>query len=346
MMQSTDNPLLANVPKVTKYLRKLASTASEPRIGVDFTLTPLARGEYNLNYLVTDGSRKLVFRLNMGTQINRKDQVSYEYKALKLLENSGVTPRPYFVDDSRSHIDRGVLLMEYLPGEPLDYLRDSAAAARTLARIHQVEINGEQNHLIVENEPLGLILRECEGLLEVYLTSELADPDIRTYLAELLEWARTQAATEEYFLQDPWHVIVNTEVNSGNFIVNRNRRTVHLVDWEMPRWGDPSSDLCHFLSPLTTLWKTSFRFSPSQEQLFLDEYKRHFALKSQQNSLEQRLRLKMPFVLLRGISWSAMGWVAYRQNTAAIRNEDTQIKLDQYMNLDFIRSCFAPYFKS
>ena len=85
-----------------------------------FRVIPLAQGEYNLNYLLADDETHLVLRVNIGTQIGREDQIHYEYNALRLLESSGVTPTPYFVDDTRAQIDRGVLIMAYLPGEPLD----------------------------------------------------------------------------------------------------------------------------------------------------------------------------------------------------------------------------------
>ncbi|TFG72415.1 MAG: aminoglycoside phosphotransferase family protein, partial [Anaerolineales bacterium] len=58
-----------------------------------------------MNYTVHKDHKTLVFRVNIGTQIQRDDQIMYEYKTLQLLENSGVTPRPYFVDDSRALID-------------------------------------------------------------------------------------------------------------------------------------------------------------------------------------------------------------------------------------------------
>ena len=58
----------------------------------------------------------MVFRVNMGTQIDRDDQIQYEFATLKLLENSGVTPVPYFVDDTRTFFERGIGIMAYLPG--------------------------------------------------------------------------------------------------------------------------------------------------------------------------------------------------------------------------------------
>jgi hypothetical protein len=51
-------------------------------------------------------------------------------------------------------------------------------------------------------------------------------------------------------------------------------------------------------------------------------------------------------VLLRGISWSAMGWVAYQTDFEGIKNRDTWATLQRYLNLDFIRSLFDPYLKA
>ena len=157
--------------------------------GREFTVTPLAQGEYNLNYLMASDSIQLVLRVNIGTQIDRDDQIVYEYQALNLLRHSGVTPRPYFVDDTRSFFDRGILIMDYLPGEALDYRRNLADAAGLFAAIHQVNVPADSNHLIREEAPLSLIYAECAGLLQQYIESPLADPGIRQYLLELKAWA-------------------------------------------------------------------------------------------------------------------------------------------------------------
>ena len=306
-------------------------------------VAPLAQGEYNLNYLIYSHDLKLVFRVNIGTQIDRADQTTYEYKALKLLKPSGVTPRPYFVDDTRQFFDRGILIMEYLPGVALDYGQDLADAAALLAAVHQVEVAEEDNHLIREDAPLSLIYKECAGLLQHYFDSGLAHPAIRDYLLDLKAWADAARASEDYYRQDPWPCIVNTEVNSGNFIVNREKETIHLVDWEMPRWGDPSQDLSHFCSPLTTLWKTDWRMAPAQKRDFLNVYCRHIRDPHLRDTLAERVRLRDPFVYLRGISWSAMGWVAYQTEYAGMKNPDTWAKLQQYLDLEFIRSLFDTF---
>jgi aminoglycoside phosphotransferase (APT) family kinase protein len=337
--------MLDLLPDVEAYLKSRDWRGVPQMAGRVFTVAPLAKGEYNLNYLLQCSEEKLVLRVNIGTQIGRADQIDYEYRALRLLEKSGVTPKPYFVDDSRRRIGRGLLVMEYLPGEALDYRRDAAAAAALFGRIHRIAVRQAENHLIRETAPLSQIYTECAGLLGTYFDSPAADPGIRGYLRELLHWAAAARAAEKYYQEDPWPCIVNTEVNSGNFIVNRDRGTIHLVDWEMPRWGDPSQDLAHFCAPLTTLWKTDYRMRAADRKAFIEAYVRAVRDRHLADTLTERIRLREPFVYLRGISWSAMGWAAYQADYNGVRNPDTWAKLQQYMDLDFIRSLFDPFLK-
>lgn len=338
---STRNLLEHYRDQVVRYLASSSWDDVPALAGRRFAVTPLAGGEYNLNYLLSDKAERLVFRVNIGTQIERDDQIVYEYEALRLLDGCGATPVPHYVDNSRRLIDRGVSIMEFLPGRPLDYRSDLAAAARTLAAVHQVRPAGG-HHLIVEEQPLSLIFNECSRLLRHYFESPLGSVSIKTQLERIMTWAEESKKQERYFLDTPWFCIVNTEVNSGNFIVNETRGTAHLIDWEMPRWGDPSTDLCHFCSPLTTLWKSDYRFTDEARIFFLDTYKKRLDSPVLHETLEERMRLKYPFVLLRGISWSAMGWVAYQTDYGGVRNQDTWRTLQRYLDLDFIRSLFLP----
>jgi aminoglycoside phosphotransferase (APT) family kinase protein len=330
-------------PAVEQYLRTANLSRVPELAGRRFIVEPLAKGEYNLNYRITsEDDFRLVFRVNIDTQIGRDDQIIYEYKALRLLAKSGYTPIPYHVDDTRRFIEQGILVMEYLTGEPLDYRRDLNAAARLLAGIHRVPVPDAYNHLIREEAPLTLIFEECAGLLSAYFTSDLADPEIREYLQDVLAWAEDARHRERHYQADPWNCIVNTEVNANNFIVDRNGNTIKLVDWEMPRYGDPSSDISHFCSPLTTLWKTDYRMDPATKHDFINTYA--FAVEDEhlKSTIHDRVQLKDPFVYLRGISWSAMGWIRYQTGFSGVKNPDTWETLNRYMNLDFIRELFDP----
>ncbi|MDJ0667069.1 MAG: aminoglycoside phosphotransferase family protein [Desulfobacterales bacterium] len=335
--------MLAMQPRIEGYLARRDWSAVPAMADRTFVVTPLAGGEYNFNFLLTAGEDQRVFRVNLGTQIARDDQIRYEFKALQLLAGSGVTPQPYFVDDTRQHLEHGISIMEYLPGRALMYETDLQQAAGLLARVHQVPVAPERNHLIREEAPLDLIYRECAGLLQTYFDSDLADPDIQSFLREVIDWARTARSRERYYQEDPWPCIVNTEVNAGNFIVDPVRGRIHLIDWEMPRWGDPSQDLCHFCSPLTTLWKTDYRMAAADKKRFVAAYKRDIADRHLCDTLGERMRLRDPFVYLRGISWSAMGWVAYQTEFAGRKNPDTWQTLQRYMRLDFIRPLFTPF---
>lgn len=100
--------------------------------------TMLAQGEYNINYSFTHPKtgKKLLLRVNCGSQMHLENQIGYECHALQLLEASGRTPKVLYVDGSRKFLDHGVLVMEYLPGKALDYHTDLKYAAECLADIH------------------------------------------------------------------------------------------------------------------------------------------------------------------------------------------------------------------
>lgn len=332
--------------RIAAYLRQARPPLTGWQPAAPFAVLPLARGEYNLNYIIAQGALRWVFRINMGTQINREDQIQYEYQALKLLEPSGVTPHTYFVDDSRTFFDRGVLIMEYLAGESLDYRRDLEAAARVLARIHALPVDPSANHLIVEDKPLSMTFDESAHLLEAYFQAGNVDENICSYLRDVLAWAAEARAREVYFVHDPWLCIINTEVNSGNFIANPDRHSLHLVDWEKPLWGDPSQDLSHFCAPTTTLWKTDYRMTGRDRQTFLQAYCAAMPDAHLRDTLQERVRLRDPFNCLRGISWSAMAWVKYQSGEHALRNEDTFRTISRYLDYRFLRGLFDPFLKS
>jgi aminoglycoside phosphotransferase (APT) family kinase protein len=332
------------LPAVKRYVSE-APLSAVPNLKrkVALRVLPLAQGEYNLNYVLEQKGHRWVLRVNIGSQIQREDQIVYEYQALHLLRESGVTPRPYYVDDSRRYLDYGLLIMEYLPGESLDYRRDLDAAARLFASVHTVPVPDGANPLIEETRPLSMTYEECARLLPVYLESDLADPALRDYLVEVLDWASEARHRERAFIEDPWRCIINTEVNSGNFIANREEGTLHLVDWEKPLHGDPSQDLSHFCAPMTTLWKTEYRISQDTKDRFLEVYKTAMPDPHLRDTIVDRVRLRDPFNYLRGISWSAMAWIAYQTGEHAVQNEDTFRKIETYLDLDFQRSLFDPY---
>ena len=193
----------------------------------------LGRGEYNINYIFTleDGTKKVI-RFNTKSQMDLENQIGYEYNALKILEKSGRTPHVYYLDDSKSELDYGVLVMEYLPGKPLVYENDLKKAAHILADIHSVEVPGENTFVVPEN-PLYAMLDECKNMASVYINSELGNEKTKETIKRLIENAE-KSLEGEYECGE--YRIINTELNSGNFLINGDEKEGfknYLIDWEL-----------------------------------------------------------------------------------------------------------------
>ena len=138
--------------------------------------------------------------------------------------------------------------------------------------------------------------------------------------------------------------IVNTEVNSGNFIINENRNEAYLVDWEKPLVTSPLQDLSHFVVPTTTLWKTDYRLTNEDRTNFLRTYCAERGLSaSKRQEIKKALDIFDKFSMMRGISWPAMAWVNYQQADRILKNEDTFRKMDMYLQPNFLADLFPEF---
>lgn len=294
----------------------------------------LAQGEYNRNYVFTHPGtgKKLVLRVNFGSQMHLEDQIGYEYRALELLGESKRTPLPLYMDGSRKRLPCGVMVLEYLPGHPLDYGTELMRAAGCLADIHSVQIP-EQNHLIAPKEPLRAILEECEAMVKTYMDSPLGDAGKKETIRSLLQMVWKKA---DELPGVPYRCCINTELNSTNFLINGIDERDYLIDWEKPLYGDPAQDLGHFLAPTTTFWKTDVILSREKTDAFVREYIRQVDGKFDTAGLEERTNLYLPITCLRGITWCAMAWVEYQKPGKAIVNPSTQKKLEEYLKEEFL----------
>ncbi|HWQ75694.1 MAG TPA: aminoglycoside phosphotransferase family protein [Syntrophomonas sp.] len=304
----------------------------------------LAQGEYNLNYTVTVGTRKFVLRINTGSQMLLENQIAYEYKALQLLSVSGVTPCPYYLDDSRRELPYGLLIMEFLPGDPLDYSSDLRHAARTLARIHGLDFNASATEFLVkEPGPFTGIYNEVERLLDSYLACSRARSETARLLKEIFVLAGDRKKGEQYLLAEPWLRVINTELNSHNFIVNRQTDRCFLIDWEKPIYGEPAQDLSMFLIPTTTLWKRDYILSREEKEDFLDEYRRHLPPCLYADTLRDRVEMFTFFTQLRAVAWCAMAWAEYTSPGRPLSNDDTFQKIKMYIEPEFLNWLFKAY---
>lgn len=304
----------------------------------------LAQGEYNLNYLLQSGADQYVLRINTGSQMGLDNQIAYEYKALRLLSRSKVTPRAFYLDDTKMNIPFGTLVMEYLPGEPLDYRFDLIRAARTFACIHGLEFaDSETKFLVKEPGPFTGIMNEVTCLLQQYFSHPQANSQTKKLLDKIMDKAQKRKPEEKYLLVEPWLRVINTEVNSHNFIVNAKTEKCCLIDWEKPIYGEPAQDLGHFLIATTTLWKRDYILSKEEEDLFLRTYLNELPPCSQVKTLRDRVDMFKFFNLLRAVSWCAMAWTEYIKPDRPLSNQDTLMKIKMYIEPEFLTRVFKPY---
>ena len=293
---------------------------------------PLGQGEYNVNYTFDhpDG-RKLVLRINQGSQMHLDDQIGYEFNALKALEASGRTPKALFCDSTHN-----CLVMEHLPGRPLRYETDMETAAVIFADIHALP---PAPGLIEPENPLEAIIDECRQMVAHYYKWDKADPEVVRLLETLEKEISAKDLTAPAGLRK---CIVNTEVNSGNFLINPGGQS-YLIDWEKPLISEPAQDLGHFLVPTTTFWKTDVILTPEEIRHFVRCYERAVAGRFETATLWSRLPLYFTVTCLRGVTWCAMACREYCQPGRAITNADTFRKIQEYLKPDFLENLLKNY---
>ncbi len=326
------------IQQIKEYININRKTSlSELNLSMDVKVIFLAQGEYNINFVLESADNKYVFRVNTGSQLQIKNQIRYEYNALKYIEISGVTPRVFFVDDSLGYFDCGILIMEFLEGNFLDYRKDLTKAASIFSKIHSLEIKKE-NSFIVEENIFQDRIKEGERLLENVWSSTIVDKEVKHFFERLLNWAKANRSKEKYFIEEPWHVINNTEVNSHNFIIGPKS---YLIDWEKPVISDPAQDITHFIAPTTTLWKANYMFTREERNSFFEYYIE--GLNGNHKNIRDRVHLYTPYLYLRALAWCAYAYVEYHDPHKEIKNMDTFKKIKEYLSIDFMEDLLKDF---
>jgi thiamine kinase-like enzyme len=284
----------------------------------------LAAGEYNENYRIKSGKDEYVFRINHGSQLGNKKQTEYEFAVLKSLENSGVTPRPFCYDNDGEGFGNGVMLMEFVKGRPLKYYRDIEKAAYIFSKVHSQPI---EEHFVVQKDPLTDIAGESLELIERYESAEYKN--VRSTLLKYHEEMIALSQINKGIFANEKMCIVNTEVNSHNFVIGRERS--YLVDWEKAVISYRYQDLGHFIVPTTTLWKTSYRYTLSEKKDFVKMYKDLLQPDIGFDEMLEKTFLLEKVILLRALSWCYMAYFEYTRPERKLKNRKTFRKLKYYM---------------
>ena len=281
----------------------------------------------------------MLVRVNLGSQMHLPDQIGYEMAALRLLEPSGRTPRVLYVDGSCARFPLGVGVEERLPGRPLRYETDLAEAAAILADIHSLP-EPQGSPLVVPAHPLASVVEECAQMYAVYEAWPQADPQVKAAIGRLFEVANVIADRARTHPEPTRRHIVNTELNSSNFLINDGVQGLgarsYLIDWEKPVLGEVEQDLGHFLAPTTTFWKTDTILARDDVEHFVRLYEDAVAGRFSTAGLRERLDEYLAVTCLRGVTWCAMALTEYEGGDRPVSNADTYAKIKAYLEPGFL----------
>ena len=133
----------------------------------------------------------------------------------------------------------------------------------------------------------------------------------------------------------PQRHIINTELNSGNFLINEGTQA-YLIDWEKPLFAEVEQDLAHFLCPTTTFWKTDTVLDEKAIECFLEHYRNAVDNRFDTSSLEARLPDYFVLTCLRGVTWCAMALAQHECNERKVANDYTFEKIKTYLGETFL----------
>lgn len=332
---------LLEVVLSTEYIERYIKEKLHILEEKDIRLRILGQGEYNRNYSFVDpkNQKKMVLRINTGSQMHLEKQIEYEAHALKLLEPTMRTPKVYFVDGSKKYFPYGILIMEFLEGRPLDYRTDMMQAAKCLADIHSLPIK-EDSILLTPEDPFQAMIEECREMADTYLFWDFGEDEVKMSIRRMLSFAENgilkTGITQRH--------LINTELNSGNFLIQGPGKENYLIDWEKPILGEVEQDLAHFLAPTTTFWKTDVILNRGEMEEFLAMYKEAVKGRFDVSGLKDRFPIYLMLTCLRGITWCSMAFVEYSTSDRVLRNDETFAKIKEYLQPGFLHKIEHEYF--
>lgn len=258
----------------------------------------LSESESNINFLVDAENSKYLFRLNKSSKLGIRNQIRYEYDALKTLEKSHVTPRTFFLDDSSTFFEYGAMIMQYIVGRPLEYKKDVNEAARIFATIHSIDTEKiDISSFVTRENIVEDSLNKSKIYLDRILKSSKIDTKLKLKISDFFDWAEKNKSCQIYFKKNRWNTINNTEPHAKNFIISQRKERGYMIDWEQAVISDSAVDISYFLSPLTTSIYGDYILSKDEVDNFLKTYIMY--LDKDNRDIVERVKLYTPYAYLR-----------------------------------------------
>lgn len=230
----------------------------------------IGKGLANDNFLLDFGNgTKYVMRFNIwpdrvwynGNPIS----VENEFQTLKFLELSGVAPKAYFVDASKTFFPFEFLVEEYIEHDGKIVSDDFVGVAVSVKKLHSLHITGSENSLRKD-----ATADEKIELYDSWLEEVLANN--KTKIANLFS---QHAETYKDYLNK------NSDLLTGNSLIHRDlfpENFLHqgdawfLVDWQTAVIGNPIQDVAYLLWDFIYLYTLKRPLTEAEKKTIITSY--------------------------------------------------------------------------
>jgi aminoglycoside phosphotransferase (APT) family kinase protein len=295
------------------------------------TVSQLNLGEANLNFLVEANGKKFVFRINMDPSSEGRSRK--EFSILKLLAGYQVSPRAFYLDETKKAINETLLIIEYVDGETLAeegtrYVSPNKVQglAELIATIHSLDLGESMRSL----QRRGVDYEDWVSVNERNINYvRKRNPEVlkKGSLAEALHDGLSRIrsimrATSCSVITTPAH----GDVCAQNIIVERGTGNLRLIDWENFGLWDPAAEIALIFEGF------GMDFPPDQQQEFLDRY---LGIRSDPELLT-RLDTYRPLVRLEQLTWGIKHVIEIR---AGDMDEAFIERTNMRRHIEFVGDC-------
>ena len=253
-----------------EYLSKLLRTKKIPGVLLckDFSVSYFKSGGGTHLYLITDGKKKYLARVNFYPLKNGWGVKKQEYLILKKIESLKIAPKAYYLS-TNNPLKQHFTIVDYVEGEPLGRFTDAqiVSVAKTLKKVHAITFKRPGDTF----PPKDVLPYTCD-MFTLYANGE--DKQIEKYkdlpdIALVIEpFNRVKKSLGAYF--NALHCfdgikifcLVHADLKKENMLAKGDK--VALIDWECGGSDIPETDIGNFFA--------DSKLTKAQQQLFLTTY--------------------------------------------------------------------------
>lgn len=311
--------------KILEYLKQL----NPSKLGLisfdSVNIKEINRGGYNINYLVNIDNHKFVFRFNIDTYLDVKNQTEYENEVLKYLEKFDIAPKVYFIDTSKNFFEYDLLVEEFIENDKLQFGNDFLQNfGKLVKKLHSIPL--PQDGLLIKNtKPLVDQWNFIKGKIDFIKSGKFNE--------NFLRFINLYIDKVDKYVSNFSNLFESGDIclNHRDLVIENVLQTskgLRLIDWQAIMADDPSYDLAFFTFDIVIEWNLGRPLADEEKQIFLNSYQ-------VDEKILEKVRIRQPLICL-----ELFVWIAYR--AAYLRDKIAKNLVDE-ADKDFVQKRVAAY---